>query len=468
MDDRFHEHCAVFGIFSDSLPAAELTYYGLYALQHRGQESSGIAVCAEDGKIICQKRPGLVAQVFSDSILEKLPGTVAIGHNRYATSGGSKPRFVQPLLNTEHTLAVAHNGNLPDTTQLEKFLNKFGVPHTQLNDTQLMVACLTILLAAGKDMPTALREAFPLFTGVFCLTILYQNTLYAVRDQFGVRPLVIGQIAEDDGAVATVIASETCALDAVGATYLRDVEPGELICVSADGMTSQQLAPAQLKLDIFELVYFARPDSQFFGESVYQMRRRMGQQLAREFGSQADLVVPVPDSAIPAAEGFAEESGIPLRQILIKNRYIHRTFIQPTQAMRDRTLKQKLNLIGSEVKGKRVVVIDDSIVRGSTSKRIVRLFTEAGATAVHFLSCSPPVKYPDFYGIDTPSQKDLLAATHTPAQIAKKIGATAVQFLSFSGLLSAVSVPETSFTTACFTGEYPVAIGKRQKEIKQL
>lgn len=468
MDDRFHEHCAVFGIFSHSLPAAELTYYGLYSLQHRGQESSGIAVTTEDHKIITHKRPGLVAQVFTDSILQKLPGSVAIGHNRYATSGGSMPRFVQPIVNPEHTLAIAHNGNLPDTTQLETFLTKYGFPHTHLNDTQLMSAALTILLAQGKSMSEALSKCFPLFTGVFCLTILYQNKLFAVRDQCGVRPLVMGEILEEDKAVATVIASETCALDAVGATFVRDVLPGEMICVSSSGVESQQLSPPNLKLDLFELVYFARPDSLFFGESVYEMRRRMGRQLAREFTQKADMVVPVPDSAVPAAEGFAEQAKLPLMQVLVKNRYIHRTFIQPTQEMREQALRQKLNLIGSEVKGKRVVVIDDSIVRGSTSRRIVQQFTAAGAAAVFFLSCSPPVKYPDFYGIDTPSQKDLIAATQTPEQIAETIGATSVQFLSYAGLIKAVGLPESTFTTACFTGEYPVGIGMRQKEIKKV
>lgn len=466
--DQLKEKCAVFGVFGQpasaqtGLEAARLAFYGLWALQHRGQESSGIA--STDGKAIYRHAaPGLVATVYREEDLEQLPGHIAIGHNRYSTSGGADECYDQPFYDQKRNVAFAHNGNLPDTTALETFLMERKVDIADLNDSGLMAAAIAVYIDEGNDLSTAIAKSYPLFTGVFSAVAMDTNTLVAFRDPCGIRPLSLATL--EGGYVA---ASETCAFDTVGAKFLRDVEPGELITINKDGMTSQQVAPANLKLDIFEMVYFARPDSLLLGQRVDTVRQNFGIQMAKEFPIEADAIVPVPDSGIPAALGYSQASGIPFEMGLIKNRYIHRTFIRPTAALRERDLKMKLNPVLESFEGKRVVLVDDSIVRGTTMRHLVSMVFEAGAKEVHLLITSPPVRYPDFYGINTPKQSELLAAYMTEEEMREYVGATSLCFLSYDGMIQATGVSEDNFSTSCFNGVYPISIGKRADEIAKL
>ncbi len=457
-----NEKCGIFGVYGSSDNVARLVYYGLWALQHRGQENSGIA-SSNGKKIYCHKGHGLVAQVYQESNIEKLKGHIAIGHNRYSTFGKNTIDHSQPVFRDENVLALAHNGNLPQTLKLKRFLKDKGISASGLNDSEMMYRAIRYLLLKGNSLEDAIRIAFPLFTGAFCLLVMTKDKLAAVRDAYGIRPLCVGKLNGH-----YVFSSETCALDTIGAEYIRDIEPGEMVVASKHGLESFQIEKGISNLDIFELIYFSRPDSMLMGKSVYEVRKALGKQLALETKIPADIVVPVPDSAIPAATGFAEESMLPMEQALIKNRYIHRTFIKPAQSQRTHGVKMKLNLIGSLVKDKRIVLVDDSIVRGTTSKRLVELVRSRGAKEIHMMITSPPVKYPDFYGIDTPDQKDLIAANMSIKEIKDYIGVDSLHYISYEGMLKAVRIDEKNLCTSCFTGKYPIDIGTNSRKIKTL
>jgi amidophosphoribosyltransferase len=463
--DRLREKCAVFGVFGADrgLEAARLTFYGLCALQHRGQESSGIAT--SDGHNL-QKHAdfGLVTTVYREEDLVKLPGHIAIGHNRYSTSGGADQCFNQPFLDDKHDFAFAHNGNIPDTTKLETFLKTHHISTRKLNDSGMMAAAIACHLEQGLALPAAIAACYPLFTGVFSAVAMNQDMLVAFRDPHGIRPLSLGTL--EDG--STVVASETCALDTIGARFEREIAPGEMVVVTTDGVQSTQVAPGEQKLDIFEFVYFARPDSIILGKSVNEVRMNLGRIMAEECPVDADVVIPVPDSSIPAALGYAEASGIPFEMNLIKNRYIHRTFIRPTVELREHDLKMKLNPLVDAIKGRRVVLVDDSIVRGTTMRKTVAMLRDAGATEVHLLISSPPVLYPDYYGINTPTQTELIAAKMTVPEVREYVGADSLYFLSYDGMIAATTLPEHVFSASCFTGIYPTPIGKRAQEITHI
>lgn len=468
IDDQLKEKCAVFGIIGrkfgeeTGLEAARLTFYGLWALQHRGQESSGI-VSTDGTELYRHAAQGLVATVYREEDLEQLPGHLAIGHNRYSTSGGIDDWYNQPFIDRKHNIALAHNGNLPDTSALQAFLSSRGVELEKLNDSAMMLAAISCYMDDGRTMVEAIKDAWPLFTGAFSIVAMDATTLIGFRDECGIRPLSIGTI---DGGYA--IASETCAFDTIGATFLREVEPGELVVIDDVGVKSERVRPANPKLDIFEFVYFARPDSLMAGKRIDLVRQDFGRVMAEEFPIEADVIVPVPDSAIPAALGYSQASGIPFEMALIKNRYIHRTFIRPTAALRERDLKMKLNPVIDLIKGQRVIIVDDSIVRGTTMRHLVSMMFEAGAREVHLMISSPPVRYPDFYGINTPRQAELMAAHMTVEEMRDHVGATSLHFLSFDGMIKATGIPFEQFNNSCFNGDYPIDIGERAKEIRML
>ncbi|HYV33963.1 MAG TPA: amidophosphoribosyltransferase [Candidatus Limnocylindria bacterium] len=454
------EKCAVFGIFGKNLDVSRLTFYGLFALQHRGQESTGIAV-SNGSTLECYKNMGLVTQVYNEETIQNLQGHIAIGHNRYSTSEGSHIKHAQPIVINNH-LALGHNGNLPSVTALKEFLEGKDISTNDCSDSELMAKALAYYIEHGNSIQTAVLKAYPLFTGAFCLTILTKDSLVAVRDTYGIRPLCMGKIDN-----ATIFASESCAFHTVGAEFVREVKPGEMVIVTDAGIESVQIEEPKTKVDIFEFVYFARPDSQILGKSIYEIRRNCGYKLADEFKIEADMVVPVPETAMPVATGFSKQSGIPMEMALVKNRYIHRTFIQPEQHSRDLGVKLKLTPLPEVLKGKRIVVIDDSIVRGTTSRQLVKMLFEAGCAEVHLLISSPPVKFPDFYGIDTPKQENLIAAHKTVEEIRQYLGATSLYFLSLKGLFEATGLSEDLFCASCFTGVYPIDLKERAKEVKQ-
>lgn len=462
MGNEIKEKCGIFGVFGKGFEAARLVHPGLWALQHRGQESSGIA--SSDGKkIFIHKGMGLVAHVFGEEDLIKLKGYLAIGHNRYSTSGDSAEIHAQPILEKVTAgkfIALAHNGNLPSTKKLEEFLKSKKILIKDANDSEMIAKAIAVYMKKGLSLDKAIKKAYPLFTGVFCLLVMDEKKIVAVRDSFGIRPLCLGKL---NGGF--VIASETCALDIIGAKFLREVRPGEMVSISDSGLTSFQIEKGTQKLDIFEYVYLARPDSIIMGKSVDQVRQNAGEQLAKEYKIKADIVIPVPDSAISAALGFSRQSGIPFSLGLIKNRYIHRTFISPEKHSRHNIVQLKLNPMKHILVGKKVVVIDDSIVRGTTSKQIIKMIRDAGAKEVHLLISSPPYKFPDFYGINTPDQKELIAAVKNIQETEKWLGVDSLHYLSLAGLLKAVGLPEDVLCTSCFTGKYPVDIGERAKEV---
>ncbi|OGW74274.1 MAG: amidophosphoribosyltransferase [Nitrospirae bacterium RIFOXYC2_FULL_44_7] len=447
-----HEECGVFGVYGHP-EASNLAYLGLYALQHRGQEGAGI--CSSDGRHLhLEKSMGLVADIFSEKRLKKLPGHIAIGHNRYSTAGSSALKNVQPILVNFALgpLAIAHNGNLVNAGEILEELEKEGAIFQSTSDSEVIVH----LIAHSKtgDFYDKVIQALRQVSGAFSLLILRERELIAVRDPYGVRPLSLGQV---DGAY--VVASETCALDLIGATYIRDVEPGELLIINENGLRSMKplVAPRQASC-IFEFIYFSRPDSYIFGEkNVNEMRKKFGAQLARESGVDADLVIAVPDSGVPAAIGFAEESKLPFDFGLIRNHYIGRTFIEPKQNIRHFGVKIKLNPVRKLLEGKRVLVVDDSIVRGTTSKKIVKMLREGGgAKEVHMRISSPPTIGPCFYGIDTPTRQELIASSHSVEEIRKFITADTLAYLSLEGLKNIV--PEShNFCTACFDDNYPIS-----------
>lgn len=459
MDDRLNHKCGVFGVYGKRLEVANLTYFGLHALQHRGQDSSGISV-ADSKKIVTKKGPGLVAQIFTKQDFKELKGFIAIGHNRYSTSGGIKLTHIQPVTSKHNLLSLVHNGNLPITKPLENFLSAKKISTRGLNDSELMHKAIQYYMEEGLTIEKAIEKSFPLFTGSFCLLIMTKNKLIALRDAYGIRPLSIGRI--DNG---YIVSSETCAIDVVDGKFVRDVNPGEMVSIDSKGIKSYQLAKPNQKLDIFEFVYFSRRDSLLLGKRVHEVKKNLGKELAREFKIKADVVIPVPESAISAAIGYSMASGIPLDFGLVKNRYIGRTFILSKQQLRKRNVRIKLNPIEDVVKDKRIVVVDDSIVRGTTIKRLIAIFRSHGAKEVHVLSSCPPIMYPDFYGIATPTQRELIASRKTPSQIEKYINADSLHFLSYKGLIKATGLPENVFCTSCFTGDYPIDIGENAKKI---
>ena len=462
MRDKFRDECGVFGIFGND-DAANLTYLGLYALQHRGQESAGIA--STDGtRIFLSRAMGYVSDAFDEATLLTLRGSAAIGHVRYSTAGDSRLVNAQPILiDCAHgEISLCHNGNLVNAAELRDDLVKRGSIFQTSSDTEVILH-----LYARSQAPTAedaIIESVSQVRGAFSLVVLTKDKVIAVRDPHGFRPLAIGQL---DG--ATIVCSETCALDLIGATYVRDVEPGEVLVIDASGMRSYkpwvEAPPAHC---IFEHVYFARPDSHVFGQSVNEVRTDLGRRLARAAAVAADVVVPIPDSGVCAALGFAEESGIPFKMGLIRNHYVGRTFIHPQQAIRHFKVKVKLNPVRSILAGKRVALVDDSIVRGTTSRKIVGMVRAAGAREVHMRISCPPTISPCYYGIDTPRRSELIGATHSVEEIRQYLSADSVAYLDIEAMLGSVGSRRQDYCTSCFTGKYPVEFPRDEDTYLQL
>ncbi|MBW4559612.1 MAG: amidophosphoribosyltransferase [Mojavia pulchra JT2-VF2] len=464
--DKPEEACGVFGVYAPGEDVAKLTYFGLYALQHRGQESAGIATF-EGTQVHLHKDMGLVSQVFNESNLNHLPGSLAVGHTRYSTTGSSRKVNAQPAVVESRlgSLALAHNGNLVNTVQLREELLKSECNLVTTTDSEMIAFAIAEEVNAGVDWLEGCIRAFRRCQGAFSLVIGTPEGIMGVRDPNGIRPLVIGTLAGNPERY--VLASETCGLDIIGADYVRDVNPGELVWITEAGLTSYQWhQQSQRKLCIFEMIYFARPDSIMHNESLYSYRMRLGRQLAAESAVDADMVFGVPDSGIPAAIGFSQTSGVPYAEGLIKNRYVGRTFIQPTQTMRESGLRMKLNPLKDVLVGKRVIIVDDSIVRGTTSRKLVKTLRDAGAVEVHMRISSPPVTHPCFYGIDTDSQDQLIAATKSVEEIAKQLEVDTLAYLSWEGMLQATREDTNSFCSACFTGDYPVSIPEQVKRSK--
>jgi amidophosphoribosyltransferase len=462
MFDKFREECGVFGIHGHG-EAAKLTYLGLYALQHRGQESAGIAT-ADGARIRAVREMGYVNEIFDQERIATLPGHLAIGHTRYSTAGESKLSNAQPIvIDCVHgQIAVCHNGNIVNAKEIRDQLVKDGSIFQTNSDTEVIVHLYARSSAGGIE--EALLDSVRQLSGAFSLAILTKDQLIAARDPHGFRPLALGKLGD-----AWVVCSETCALDLINATYVRDVEPGEIVVIGRDGLRSlRAFPPARLAHCIFEHVYFARPDSQLFGQPVQAVRQRLGEELWRERPAEADLVVPVPDSGMYAALGYAEEARQPMRFGLIRNHYVGRTFIEPAQAIRHFGVKVKLNPVKSILAGQRVVLIDDSIVRGTTSRKIVKMVRAAGASEVHLRISCPPTVSPCFYGVDTPRRSELIAATHSLEEIRKYVGADSLGYLSLEGMLDAVGQRQQHYCTSCYTGQYPVAFPRDENAYLQL
>jgi amidophosphoribosyltransferase len=462
MLDKFKDECGVFGIFGHH-ESANMTYLGLYALQHRGQESAGIA--AADGTTVrASKSMGYVADNFNNHTLAQLPGRAAIGHVRYSTAGESRLANAQPfLIDCAHgQISICHNGNLTNADQLRNELVRHGSIFQSGSDTEVVLHLYARSTASSVE--DAVVESVTQLQGAFSFLLLTPDRMIAVRDPHGFRPLALGRL--DD---AYVVCSETCAMDLIGATYLRDVEPGELLIISAGGMRSlKPFGPAQVAHCVFEHVYFSRPDSYVFGKSVNEVRTNLGRVLAREQRVDADVVVPIPDSGVCAAMGYADEANIPLRMGLIRNHYVGRTFIQPQSAIRHFGVKVKLNPVRSILEGKRVILVDDSLVRGTTSRKIVRMVRAAGAREVHVRISCPPTISPCFYGVDTPRRSELMAATHTIDEIRDYLDCDSVAYLSLEGMLKAVGEGSDNYCTSCYTGQYPVAFPRDERSYLQL
>ena len=457
---KIGEKCAVFGIYGKGLDVSRLTFYGLFALQHRGQESSGIAV-GDGNELDCYKNAGLVTNVYNERIIKSLRGHLAVGHNRYSTSAGSGLEHAHPVV-IDDKLALVHNGNLPSVAALVEFLKSKGQRTRGYSDSELMAYAIHWHMENGKNLSDAVEAAFPLFTGAFSALAMTRDTLVAFRDQCGIRPFAAGKI---NGGY--VFSSETCAFKLIGAEFLREVNPGEIITVNEEGLKSVQAALADPKIDIFEFVYFSRPDSEIAGQLVYDVRRNFGLTLAKENPLDIDVVVPVPETAIPVAIGYSAGLKVPFEMGLIKNRYVHRTFIEPDQHTRDLGVLMKFIPLSNVLRGKRVALMDDSIVRGTTSQKLVKAIFDAGAKEVHMIISSPPLVYPDFYGIDTPEQGRLIAAHKTVPEICEFLGATSLYYLSLEGMISSTGLPADRFSTSCFTGVYPVDLRERVKDYKK-
>lgn len=455
LSDKPREECGVFGIYAPGSDVARLTYYGLYALQHRGQESAGIAV-ADGKKIQLYKGMGLVPEVFSGDQIDHLQGHMAIGHVRYSTTGASHPVNAQPLLfrYSGGMIGMAHNGNLTNVTELRSQLLATGSVFQSSTDSEVIVNI--IARSAQNGLEEALVKCMIDVKGAYSLVILTEDKLVAVRDTNGFRPLCIGTL--DEG---YVVASESAALDTVGAKFLRDVQPGEIVVIDENGLESiQVLKPRQRAHCVFEYIYFARPDSVIDGYNVNKVRREMGRVLAKEYPVDADIVIPVPDSGTAAARGFAEASGIPFEEGLMKNRYIGRTFIQPSQVLRDLGVRIKLNPVREVLAGKRVIMVDDSLVRGTTSQKIVAMLRDCGVKEVHMCLSSPPMAHSCYYGIDTSNEQELVAAKMSPEEIRNLIDADGLHYLSIEGLINIFGDYRDNFCTACFNGQYPVEVVK--------
>ena len=464
--------CGVFGVWAPGEEVAKLSFYGLYALQHRGTESAGIAT-SDGERILIFKDMGLVSQVFTEGDLATLKGNLAIGHCRYSTTGSSTWVNAQPTLRpTKYgTLALAHNGNLTNTGDLAELVQKLEGSATSMSgvttDTEIMTAL--IALQNEKNVEASALAVLPQLEGAFSLVFMDEQTLYAARDRHGVRPLVLGKLE-----TGWVVASESAALDIVGAAFVREIEPGEFVAIDSNGVRSQRWAEAQPKGCLFEYVYLARPDTTIAGSGIHKTRVAIGAQLAKEAPADADLVIPVPESGTPAAIGYAKESGIPFGLGLVKNSYVGRTFIQPSQTIRQLGIRLKLNPLREIIEGKRIVVVDDSIVRGNTQRAIVRMLREAGAREIHVRISSPPVKWPCYYGIDFATKAELIANGLEVEEIRRSIGADSLGYVSLDGLISATQVPSERLCSACFTGEYPIRIpediseGKLRLEITEV
>ena len=460
--DKLREECGIFGIFGHP-EAANLTYLGLYALQHRGQESVGIAT-SDGERLQIHKGMGHVADNFDEATFARLRGTSAAGHVRYSTAGESGLKNAQPILiDCAHgEIAICHNGNLVNAQELRADLVHEGSIFQTTSDTEVLLHLYARSKASAPEQ--AVIESVSAARGAFSLVFLTKDRLIAVRDPHGFRPLTIGRLGD-----SYIVCSETCALDLIDATWIRDVEPGEVVIISKDGLKSlHPFPPGRHTHCVFEHVYFARPDSYVFGLSVNEVRTESGRRLAREQGVPADVVVPIPDSGVCAATGYADASGLPMRMGLIRNHYVGRTFIEPQQSIRHFGVRVKLNPVKSILDGKRVVLVDDSIVRGTTSRKIVKMVRAAGAREVHMRIGCPPTVSPCFYGVDTPRRSDLIGATHTLEEIRKYIGADSLGYLSLDGLLGAVGEARTSYCTSCYTGEYPVAFPQNEKAYLQL
>jgi len=464
--------CGVFGVWAPGEEVAKLTFYGLYALQHRGTESAGIAT-SDGSRILVYKDMGLVSQVFTESDLATLPGDLAIGHCRYSTTGSSTWVNAQPTLRpTKYgTLALAHNGNLTNTGDLAELVQKLessnGRERGATTDTEIMTALIS--LQNEKNVEASAMSVLPQLEGAFSLVFMDEHTLYAARDRHGVRPLVLGKLEN-----GWVVASESAALDIVGAAFVREIEPGEFVAIDATGVRSERWAPAEPKGCLFEYVYLARPDTTIAGQGIHATRVRIGERLAKEAPVEADLVIPVPESGTPAAIGYAKGSGIPFGMGLVKNSYVGRTFIQPSQTIRQLGIRLKLNPLREIIEGKRIVVVDDSIVRGNTQRAIVRMLREAGAREIHVRISSPPVKWPCFYGIDFATRAELVASGLEVEEIRRSIGADSLGYVSLEGLIESTQVDENKLCGACFTGQYPIRIpadmseGKMRLEITEV
>jgi len=457
--DRCHDSCGVFGLYAPEHDVARLTFFGLYALQHRGQESAGIAV-ADGGQVTVVKDMGLVSHVFDEQVLAGLTGTHAIGHVRYSTTGATAWQNSQPLVRSRNgsTIALAHNGNLVNTAALRDELSREGIEFTSGTDTEVITAL--IAHHADGDLLSSVRSAVGKIRGAFAAAVLTPKKVLGFRDPFGVRPLCLGCFEGNP-----VVASESCALDIVGADFVREVEPGEIVYADASctgdcetRSTRVELPGARPALCIFEFIYFARPDSRLYGKTLADCRFEMGQHLAREAPVEADFVIPVPDTGISAAIGYSRASGIPYSEGLLKNRYVYRTFIQPDDHLRQLGLRMKLNPIRAVIEGRRLVVVDDSIVRGNTTGKLVDMLVRAGAAEVHLRISSPPIRFPCFYGIDMATRAELIAANKTIDEIRDHVGATSLHYLTLDGLQASTGLPKSRFCRACFDGDYPIAV----------
>lgn len=453
-DGKFHDECAVVGVIGHP-EAAKYCYLSLYAMQHRGQEGAGI-VSSDGATLHLHRDSGLVADVFDEQHLATLVGSAALGHARYATFGGKNFQNLQPFAVNfgDRSFAIAHNGNLINAPELRQELEQRGAIFSTTSDTEVILH-LMAHATTEKTIVAKAETALQQVQGAYSLVILGLDRLVAVRDPFGVRPLSLGRIGN-----GYVVASETCAFDLIGATFVRDIEPGEILEITANGQltSSRKLARPDHAFCVFEYVYFARPDSVIDGRNVYEVRTRLGAELAKEQPAQADLVIPVPDSGVPAAIGYARELGLPMEFGLIRNHYVGRTFIEPKQSIRDFGVKVKLNANRRVLEGKRIVAVDDSIVRGTTSRKLVTMLRNAGASEVHFRISSPPTTAPCYYGIDTPSREELIAATHSVEQIRDYLGADSVAYLSHEGMYRAVNAPREKFCDACFSGNYKLGM----------
>ena len=447
-----HESCGVFGVYAPGINVAQTTFFALFALQHRGQESAGIAVADGNG-IKIHTRMGLVSQAFTESDLALLQGYIAIGHNRYSTTGSSKAMNAQPIIAKSEglTIALAHNGNIINAKLLRDELQERGYQFNASSDSEVIANL--ILASPGQNWQEKIEHAMYRLQGAYSLAILTENKLIGVRDPFGVRPLCLGMI---DG--GWCIASESCALDHIGAQFIREIEPGEILVIDSQGVQSFKKESDRKALCIFEYIYFARPDSIIQGKLLYPAREAMGRILAEEYPVDADFVMGVPDSATAAGIGYSHASGIPYCEGLLKNRYVGRTFIEPEQRIRELGVQLKFNPLSRVIAGKRLVVVDDSIVRGTTTPRVVNLLRKAGATEVHLRICAPPIRYPCFFGVDMATKWELIAAKKTIPEIREHLGADSLGYLSVDGLIRAVDLPKDIFCLACFTGEYPIPV----------